>query len=182
MTPDIAFPIAVNDESFGEAAFDNALPWVRIDAASYAPLSNSQDKLGVLRSRHEGRISQDKDFLALQEDIAEVTRLRQENAISLNEDERRKLRDDQEARAARREVRSAAGKPNSKLKLPNLRDDGLQSEERSLKSELAEAAERKNAPDPVLNEAARILGDAVGLQKPATRLTAKVVVKAAQER
>ncbi len=172
VTPDIAFPVAVNDENMGESAYDNALPWTRIEPASYAPLGAQQDMLVQLRARHEARIMQDKDFLALQEDIAEITRLRQENSISLNEAERRKLRDEQEARAARRDLRNAAGK-NGKAKLPNFRDDGLQADERPLTSELAEAAERKNAPDPVLKESARILGDDLELQKAPSRLAAK---------
>lgn len=173
VTPDILFPALKDDENLGESGFDNALPWVRIEAASYAPLGDPKDQLAALRARHEARIRQDKEFVALQEDIAEITRLREKNEISLNEVERRKLRDEQEARAARREVRDTAGKANAKSKLASLRDDGLQSDERSLSSELAAAAERKKAPDPLLNEAARILGDEVGLQKPATRLAAK---------
>ncbi|MCB4358833.1 carboxy terminal-processing peptidase [Quatrionicoccus australiensis] len=178
VTPDIAFPLATDEDNRGESAFDNALPWTKISTASYVPLGDHKDKLSTLRARHAARIKQDKEFVALQEDIAEITRLRKENVISLNEAERRKLRDEQEALTTRREMRDAAGKANGRDKRPGFRDDGLQSEERPLHSELAEAAEHKNAPDPLLNEAAHILGDEVGLLKPGARLAAKTGARA----
>ena len=30
VTPDILFPSAVDEESFGESSYDNALPWTQI--------------------------------------------------------------------------------------------------------------------------------------------------------
>lgn len=46
-----------------------------------------------------------------------------------------------------------------------LQDDGLQADERSLSSDLAAAEKRKSAKDIQLDEAARILGDEIGLLK-----------------
>lgn len=170
VTPDIAFPIGEDDENLRESAFDNALPWVRIPAADYAPVASPKDKLELLRSRHEKRLKQDREFIALMDEIAEVASLRKNNVISLNEAERRQLRDAQEARAAAREK---LGKRGKEVSNKALRDDGLQADERTLSSELAQDKENKKAPDPVLNEAARILGDDSEQQGSAPRLAEK---------
>jgi len=176
VTPDIAFLFDDDADSQREAAFENALPWIRIAPAAYTVQGNLNNELGALRSRHEARISQDREFVALQEDIAEIARQRKSNTLSLNEAERRRLRDAQEARAAKQEVRNAAEKSRGKRaasKQGAFSDDGLQADERPLSQDIAEADERKKAPDPLLNEAARILGDEVGLRKSADLLAEK---------
>ncbi len=47
----------------------------------------------MLIASHDKRISHDKDFRYLQEDIAEFNKLRRTNLISLNEADRRKERE-----------------------------------------------------------------------------------------
>jgi carboxyl-terminal processing protease len=54
------------------------------------------------------------------------------------------------------------------------KDDGLQANERNLASVLAAEKARKEARDVVLNEAVRILGDAVGIAKSDPRLAARI--------
>lgn len=168
VTPDIAFPIGKDDDNLRESSFDNALPWVRIAAADYSPVSSPKDRLEFLRSHHEKRLKQDREFLALIDDIAEIASMRKNNLISLNEVERRQLRDAQEARAAARESLGKSGKA--------IGDDGLQAEERSLSSDQAHDEKNKKVPDPVLNEAARILGDDIRQLKAAPRLVVKSAV------
>ncbi|MFZ2266953.1 MAG: carboxy terminal-processing peptidase [Azonexus sp.] len=172
VTPDIRFPVGEDAETQREAAFDNALPWVQIAAADYAPTSSSlKDQLPTLRSRHESRLKRDRDFQYLQEDIAEITRLRKKNLISLNETERRQERDAQEARSTTRDAARKDGKSAGSA-AANFRDDGLQAEERALSKDLARDKERKNARDALLNEAAHILADEIGLPKNPPRLAA----------
>lgn len=176
VTPDIAFPLADEADNQGEAAFDNALPWVRIAPVPYTAQGDLSNELEALRSRHALRIKEDREFVALQEDVAEIARQRKSNVISLNETERRQLRDAQEARAARLDVQNAAAKVQGKRAARKQRafgDDGLQADERPLSLDLAESDERKKAPDPLLNEAARILGDEVSLRKSADWLAEK---------
>lgn len=180
VTPDIRFPDDGDTENQREAAFDNALPWVQISAADYAPAGSLKDELAALRNRHESRLKHDRDFLDLQEDLAEISRLRKENAISLNEAERRRERDAQEAKAAARAAHKKAGKTDSEA-VDAFRDDGLQADERSLSKELALANERKNARDARLDEAAHILSDEVGLQRSGPRLVANTKGKAGKE-
>jgi len=54
-------------------------------------------------------------------------------------------------------------------------DDGLQADERNLKSDLAAAAKRKQAKDVLLQEAARIVSDEVNLIKNDTQLAERVL-------
>lgn len=170
VTPDIRFPAGDDEDSHGESSFDNALPWVKIGAADYSPTGNLKVELSTLRSRHENRLKRDRDFRYLQEDLAEINRLRKKNLISLNEAERRQERATQEARTAARETARKTGKDGSDAS--QLRDDGLESGERPLQNDLARARERKNTRDFQLIEAAHVLGDAVRLQKGAPRLAA----------
>ena len=54
-------------------------------------------------------------------------------------------------------------------------DDGLQADERSLKTDLAEERKRKIEKDVALNEAARILADEVNLIHADTKLASRVL-------
>ncbi|HEX8477648.1 MAG TPA: carboxy terminal-processing peptidase, partial [Telluria sp.] len=107
VTPDIKLPVTADIENFGESSYDNALPWVSIKPANYVPSGDLKELFAPLQKRHEARIAKDKDFQYLQEDIAEVTKLRRDNVISLNEAVRRKERDAQDARTRLREARNA---------------------------------------------------------------------------
>lgn len=176
--PDILFPSVSVAESFGEASFGNALPWMQVKPVDYSPVGNLNHLLPRLLTRHEARVKKDKDFQFLMEDLADLKTQRAKNLISLNEVERRKERDAREARLAVRETQTVAGKrvlENSKDKETNQgakqtpRDDGLQSDERNLVSELAEDKARKAAKDIFLNEAVQILGDQVGLLRTSAK-------------
>ena len=183
VTPDILFPSAADVENFGESSFDNALPWVKINAADYAPVGDLKGLLPILSARHEARVKTDSDFRYLQEDIAEFKLQRRKNLISLNETERRKERDAQEERLKLRESRrdTDRGLPGNVVDREAApanggarRDDGLQADERNLAIELAAEQARKNAKDVLLNEAVQILGDEVGILKTDASLAARV--------
>ena len=203
VTPDIKLPVLSDVENFGESSFNNALPWVSIKPATYVPLGNLKELVEPLQKRHEARIAKDKDFMDLHEDIAEVMRIRKENAISLNEAVRRKERDAQDARAKAREARLAGGKganadepaaapggkeARSKVPVPTKpvktvvaarnspqQDDGLQADERALSAELAAEKAAKDAKDVLLQEAAHILADEAGMLKTDTRMASRVM-------
>ena len=75
-------------------------------------------------------------------------------------------------------AQSSASKPAARAKRNGTsasEDDGLQADERSLKSDLAEEKKRKAEKDVVLNEASRILADEVDLLKSDTKLAARVL-------
>ncbi|MCE3606216.1 carboxy terminal-processing peptidase [Massilia sp. P8910] len=201
VTPDIKMPVTSDPEGFGESSYDNALPWVAIKPAVYTPSGNLKQLVAPLQKRHEARIAKDKDFQYLQEDMAELRKLRKDNVISLNEAVRRKERDALEAKAKQREARQVALRAavtddpadvtdtkdaRSKLASPartskaavakaNRQDDGLQADERNLASELAAEKAAKDAKDVMLQEAAHVLSDEVEMLKTDTRMAARLM-------
>jgi carboxyl-terminal processing protease len=183
VTPDISFPTSADVEDYRESSFDNALPWMKIKAAHYSPTGDLKNLGPILLKRHEARAKNDQDFLCLQEDISYFKLLTKKNMVSLNESERRKERNVQEAQLISCEARGDVGKNvhtdvvGQKPPPRNnraLRDDGLQADERNLSNELATENERKNAKDVLLNEAVHILSDEVSLLKPRSRFAASV--------
>ncbi len=173
VTPDIRFPSIADPDSYGESSYDNALPWIQIDAATFKPAGNLKDLVPTLQSRHQARIGKDKEFQLLLEDVAEIRRLRETKLISLNETERRKEKETQEARLKARE------KGDAKDKLAAIRDDGLQSGERSLAADLAAEKARKDVKDVLLDEAARIVADEAELSNAKPQLAMREKAKAA---
>ena len=173
--PDIALPTMTDAESFGEASYDNALPWIQVRALDYSPAGNVKARLPDLLQRHQARVGKDTEFRFLREDIAELNLQRKKKRVSLNEAERRKDRDVQEARLAARDAQEP-GRQKNKL----VRDDGLQAGERDLAKDLADEKADDKAKDVLLNEAARILGDEVDLLKPRAGFAARAPRNAAQ--
>ena len=175
VTPDISLPTLTDAEEYGESSYDNALPWTQIKAVYYKPAGNLTGIVPKLLASHTRRINQDQDFKYLQEDIAEFNKLREKNLISLNEDERRREREAQEAREKSREKNrgnNKSGKASADSGSRAFHDDGMLSRERNLSAELAIENASKNAKDILLNEAAHVLSDAVGLLKTNPRLAA----------
>jgi carboxyl-terminal processing protease len=202
VTPDIKLPVTSDTENFGESSYDNALPWVQIKPATYLPAGDLKELVGPLQKRHDARIAKDKEFLDIEQDIAEALKLRKDNVISLNEAVRRKERDNQEAKARLRESRLAGtqgkadepvagpGSKEQRDKAPNptapkknnvaLRgaaraDDGLQGDERSLAAEIAAEKAAKDAKDVYLQEAAHILADEAGMLRSDTRMASRTM-------
>jgi carboxyl-terminal processing protease len=181
--PDIVLPEVIDADNFGESSFDNALPWLQVKPASYAPIADLKSLLPELQARHEARVKNDRDFQFLQEDIAEFKRQRQKGLISLNEGERRKEREAQESRLLNRDTPAKPGdaapdqstsQPPAPTKNRSARDDGLQPGERTLAAELAAEKAGKNAKDTLLDEAAHIVGDEVGLLKTKAKFVARI--------
>jgi carboxyl-terminal processing protease len=178
VTPDIGLPGSFDTDRFGESSFDNALPWMRIKPANYTPVGDLTRLLPLLQNRHALRTSQDRDFQYLEEDIAALKLERNKAAISLNEAERRKERDTQDARFKSRarddsdEVtdKHSASEENASVNPSDLPDNGLELGEGDISQELATAKMQREVKDIRLNEAAHILGDEVTLQGADTRL------------
>jgi carboxyl-terminal processing protease len=172
--PDIPFPAFYDVADFGESSYDNALPWTQIGQVDHAPAGDLKDVLPILLTRHEARVTGNKDFQYLMEDIAESNRRRKNNVVSLKQSERREERDARENRLRARKVQRDAGENVSGVlvgevytpaKDAAIRDDGLRPDERDLEAELAAEKARKNAKDVLLDEAVNIVGDAVMVLK-----------------
>jgi carboxyl-terminal processing protease len=171
VTPDIILPTAKDPRS-GESGFDNALPWGEIKPADYQPLGDLTDILPLLQARHAQRIARNPEFVFLKEDIGEYQEQKNKKSISLNEAQRRQERD---VREAKLKAREATLRLHSKADVANAEtetamDDGLQANERSLKTELAAEKASKSAKDIFVTEAAHILADEQELIRSSTRL------------
>jgi carboxyl-terminal processing protease len=181
VTPDISFPAISDTEAFGESSYDNALPWTQIAPADYRVTGDIKALMPMLQIRHEARVAKNKDFQYLKEDIAELKIQRKKTTVSLNEAERRKELDIQEARLKSRKNKRVLGDDGADEDGLNGKDDGLQSNERNLASELAAEKSRKNAKDVLLTEAAHILSDEVDFLKKDTKLAARVRIRGTAE-
>ena len=127
----------------------------------------------LLIASHDNRISHDRNFKYLEEDIADFNKMRRTNLISLNEAERRKEREAQEARDASREKSSKAQSGKS-VAAQAFQDDGMLSSERNLSADLAIENANQNAKDILLGEAAHIVSDEARLFSTNSRLAASM--------
>jgi len=202
VTPDINFPVTVDYEQNGEHTYDNALAWTSIPAANYTPTSDLKSIVPMLEARHESRAAKEREWQAFSADITDWRKVRGETTISLNEQVRRAERDEQEAKRKQRhpdlvsasttvkEVKAPtpAESPRNETaatpakSAPAAEDDGLQADERSLTSDVAEEKARKAEKDVVLNEAAHIVADIVDLVRSDTKIAARVLPHAAIEK
>ena len=173
VTPDLSFPTLQNVQDFGEASYDNALPWMQIPQASYVPSDALTPVKSQLQVRSEARINADKGFQCRMQGFADYEQQYQKNLLTLNEAERRHEQATQEARAAACDLRKDALQKASAGKRKPLRDDGLMDNERDTATQLAEEKALKEAKDILLDEAAHILSDEVGLAKRPSTLAAQ---------
>ncbi len=176
VTPDITLPSISDADDFGESSFDNALPWSQIKAADYKPDGDLSGIIPRLIANHNNRISHNRDFKYLQEDIDDFNKMRRTNLISLNEADRRKEREALEARDRYREKGSANGHSGkATASAQAFQDDGMLSSERNLNTELAIENANSNARDILLTEATHIVNDEVKLLQSDSRLAVRSV-------
>ncbi len=180
VVPDIRFPVSVDASEFGESTYDNALPWTRIAAVPHTQYGDFAPLLPQLKSLHDARVANDKEFQWWSEDIAQFREETAKKSISLNEAERRAERDrDAAKRKQRQEARKTMGLDIDPLAEDT--DDGLTSSERNVAQDAAREKAAQKRPDPLLRESAAILVDAVhvlGSDKP---LSAQVLLTEARK-
>ncbi|HVT31709.1 MAG TPA: carboxy terminal-processing peptidase [Rhodanobacteraceae bacterium] len=197
VTPDISFPLTVDASEFGESSYDNALPWTSIAPAKYQPVADLKPIVPTLVERHDARTAKNVEWQNLAAEIADARALRSEKTVSLNEDARRKQRDEEEAKRKARESASAtpesdpavktqqkimqdakngtSTKPNGEAVAGNETDDGLQPDERDIRADLKREEAAKEKRDVVLDEAAHVLADEISLIRTDTKLAARVL-------
>jgi carboxyl-terminal processing protease len=173
--PDIAFPVTVDASEFGESTYDNALPWTRIAAVPHVRYGNFTPILAKLDELHDARVKDNPEFQWWAQDVADFRTERAKKFVSLNEAERRRERDaDAAKRAKRQELRKELG-----LKLDPLaadsEDDGLQASERDIVADAARQKAAEERPDPLLRESAAILADATAMLARDKQLAALVL-------
>jgi carboxyl-terminal processing protease len=104
VTPDIVYPSLYDGLEIGEASLTHALPWDEIPAQ---PITLGKQAVGPLREQlntlsHE-RVAKDPEFQAFLEDVRHYTDRQKDKTLSLNLDERRARRAEDETWAKRRE-------------------------------------------------------------------------------
>ncbi|WED28229.1 carboxy terminal-processing peptidase [Vibrio sp. DW001] len=98
VVPDISYPSAVDPEETGESVEDNALPWDSIDKAAYDVLKQRETQITALNLQHEQRISSDREFGFIAQDIAQYKLEKDDNTLSLSEKTRKDKIEDREAK------------------------------------------------------------------------------------
>jgi len=145
VVPDIKFPSAIDAHEFGESSEPSALPYDQILATKYIPFTNVKNLIPLLENNHEIRVKDDIRFQSFIEDVNENKQTRDRNSISLNEDVRKKEKEEQDLK---REQRKNLVQDSGKVKLIE-------------KGELPK--EETTSDDVLLNESAYILSDLIYL-------------------
>ncbi|KAF1690765.1 tail-specific protease [Pseudoxanthomonas jiangsuensis] len=178
VVPDIAYPLSVDANEFGESTYDNALPWTRIAAVPHARYGNFAPLLPRLQTLHAQRIADDLEFQWWSEDVARYREEAAKKYLSLNEAERRAERDRQEAqRKERQAIRREKGLDLDPLAEET--DDGLTANERDVVKDAAREKAAEKRPDPLQRESAAILANAIDLLQQDRPLSAQVLPKTA---
>ena len=178
VTPDIQFPKNGDEKDFGESTYDNALQWTQIAPADYKPVADLKAYLTQLQTKHEARAAKSPGWKLMLDELAQYKAMRDKTTISLNlaqrEAERKQLDAIQaDFRARHKAIDGGTGVPGDDAQ--DALDDGLNPNERSLKSELQAEKDAKKAKDPQLQETAHILFDAVGMIKADPKIAAAVL-------
>jgi carboxyl-terminal processing protease len=127
VVPDIVLPSVFNEsKDIGESALDNPLPWDTIPSAKYKHLDMVDPYLPELRKRSSQRVSNEKEFEYVREDIEQFKKMQADKTVSLNEKQRLKEKDEAEARQKVREKERLARKePQEKVYELTLRQTEL---------------------------------------------------------
>ena len=193
---DIVLPSRTDNAEIGEDSLKNPLDYDEV--APVVLISKEKTPAASLfveelRERSKKRIQSDQEFIYVNEDMQRFRERIAKNTISTNEDIRRKeLADEKKRKEARKQERAARGSMvNAKVWQVTLddvknnredlevvayereRDKKYNIEEESDESEEEKKeAQKTPEPDPIRNEAVRIISDLIELSNPAK--TAKV--------
>lgn len=156
VTPDIAYPAAMNSDKHGERSFDNALPWESVSPARYNAPGLSVLNISALRKLHQERIRHDLGFEYLRSEAEAASSIRARKKFSLNRSERKKTREELDNQRLRRLnlYRESVGE----APFPTLEE--LNEERNSVEPTALSDAHRVKQ-----KEAANILSDLIRLQR-----------------
>ena len=99
---DIMLPSLTNEIDIGEKTLDNPLPFDTIATAPYRKSDLIASLLPELKKRSAARVSSDKDFVYLRQEVERFKKLVAQKSVSLNEAQRMKEKQDAEARTKAR--------------------------------------------------------------------------------
>ncbi|MFC2103033.1 carboxy terminal-processing peptidase [Bacteroidota bacterium] len=144
--PDIQFPSYVDPADFGESSQPSALKWDKINPAEYKKYSDLSTIIQKLSLLSQQRRSNNPEFDYIQEDIEIYKEARKKDYVSLNENIRRRKKEEQEERSFQRQ--------NERRKIKGLR---------ILEKGETPPEDETNNTDPYLDESAHIIADLINL-------------------
>jgi len=100
--PDITFPSIIPLDKYGEDTEPSALPFDMIAKSTYTKAGDLSPVIPELTKMHEQRMSTNANYKYMLEDIADYQKRQNETSITLNENELKKQRDTDEAKAFER--------------------------------------------------------------------------------
>jgi len=142
--PDIQFPSLIPLDKYGEDTDPSALPFDIIAKSDYAKVSDLSTVIPSLKKMHDQRITTSASYKAFEQTIADYRKSEKQKTVTLNEQELKKQRDEDEAKTLARDnsLRVALGyKPLKK----------------------GEAKPKKEDLDPLKLEAGQILIDYINV-------------------
>jgi carboxyl-terminal processing protease len=173
---DIVLPSPSDLGDVNESSLKDPLPWDAVPATPHEQLNRVQPYLAILRERSLHRVSTEKPFTYLAEDIARLKKSLSEKSVSLNEAERRQELAQLAARQDERkqeELAHPTSEPTTyEITLKNASSPGLPPPMVPKKSEGPAAGQSRDS-DILLQETVKILGDYVdllGIQPKGPRL------------
>ncbi len=103
VSPDVSFPSLIPMTKYGEDTEPSALPFDIIQKTDYTKVGDFTSVIPQLNALHTQRMNTSNSYKYLMEDIAEFTKHENEKSITLNEQELKKMRDADEAKAFERD-------------------------------------------------------------------------------
>ncbi|MEX0942388.1 MAG: carboxy terminal-processing peptidase [Pseudomonadales bacterium] len=95
--PDISYPSNYDPDAIGESTLEGPLPWDKIQATAYRPKGSLDDLVPDLKNLHEDRVAVDPEFSYLRGAVEFQRQRASQKSISLNEAERIRAREEDEA-------------------------------------------------------------------------------------
>ncbi len=140
VTPDIKLPFTIDTKEYGENTDKSALPWDQIAPATYHKYGDISKYLPELIEKHKERMEHTTEFDNVLEDIQEYQQAKSQKVVSLNEEVRKKEKDEQEQK--------------------EFEQENLRRKEKGLKLlKKGETPTKKEDTDPYLKETGTILAD-----------------------
>ncbi|MFZ1289276.1 MAG: carboxy terminal-processing peptidase [Melioribacteraceae bacterium] len=103
VVPDVQFPTALDPSEYGESSMPSALKWDQIQTSQFKKYGDFTGILPMLIKKHSKRILKEPEFNYIIEDIEEYKDNKDKVEFSLNEEIRKKERDERELKRKQRE-------------------------------------------------------------------------------
>ena len=190
---DIVLPSLTDTSEIGEGALPNALPYDEVAPERIDRVGNLNPLIEQLRALSSTRVAADPEFRYVAEDLERRNKILEKKTVSLNLAERkREIEEDKARRETRKQERATRGAPFEavayEVTLDNVDQAQLEKvafdrkkkgsifdvEEDDAETDAAKAEDSQSVlPDPIRNEALRIIADNVEILRSGKTAAAK---------